>query len=409
MTTRLVEALIPEYIKSFSCIGSACEDTCCAGWTVNIDKETYNKYKKVKQPTMKSRFKDNLVKNRSNPTNTNAAKMKMNQGNCSFLSREGLCDIYNNLGEDYLSNTCAIYPRKNRIVNQIFEQSLTVSCPEATRLILLNKDGIKFEQGFQELKIRSLVSLLPEFKGEIKDWKDYFNEYRYITISILQDRRYTLEERLLILGLFYNELQECINKNNLKDIPNILGEYLKCVEDETFLGAFTEISKRKDIHLRLCKELVILGLNQTVTSKRYLECLKDMIAGLKIEDISSDEDTQKLYENSYEKYYLPFMKENEYIIENLLVNYVFKDCMPINGDSPFDSYSIMIINYALIKIHLVGMASHRNEITIEMVIKLVQSLSKTFEHDPKYYDSIINLLKEKDMMTLAYLSILVNN
>lgn len=409
MTTRVVEALIPEYIKSFSCIGATCEDTCCAGWTVNIDKETYKKYKKVKIPTMKYRLEENIIRNKSNPTNTNVAKMRLDKGHCSFLSREGLCDIYSNLGEDYLCNTCAIYPRKNRIVNEIFEQSLTVSCPEAARLILLNKEGIKFEQGFQELKIRSLISLVTSKSEKVESWKDYFNEYRYTTISILQYRKYSVEERLLILGLLYNEIQECINKENINDIPNILGQYLKCLEDDTFKDAFINISKRSDIHLRLCKEFVVLGLNQTVTSKRYLECLREMLVGLNIDDKTTERETQEQYEQAYNKFYVPFMKENEYVIENLLVNYVFKDCMPINGVSPFESYSIMIINYALIKLHLVGMANYRNEITMDMVIKLVQSLSKTFEHDPEYFDSVINVMKEKDIMDLAYLSIIINN
>lgn len=28
---------IPHYYSSFHCIGSACPDTCCAGWQIQID------------------------------------------------------------------------------------------------------------------------------------------------------------------------------------------------------------------------------------------------------------------------------------------------------------------------------------------------------------------------------------
>ena len=41
--------LVPEYYKQFQCIGGACEDTCCAGWNITVDKPTYQKYKKVKE------------------------------------------------------------------------------------------------------------------------------------------------------------------------------------------------------------------------------------------------------------------------------------------------------------------------------------------------------------------------
>ena len=31
-------------MAQFKCIGGECEDTCCAGWSVSIDKKTYKKY-----------------------------------------------------------------------------------------------------------------------------------------------------------------------------------------------------------------------------------------------------------------------------------------------------------------------------------------------------------------------------
>lgn len=35
---------VPSYFKDFKCIASECEDTCCAGWEIVIDQETYNCY-----------------------------------------------------------------------------------------------------------------------------------------------------------------------------------------------------------------------------------------------------------------------------------------------------------------------------------------------------------------------------
>lgn len=31
---------IPDYYDDFTCIADACEDTCCAGWQIVIDKES---------------------------------------------------------------------------------------------------------------------------------------------------------------------------------------------------------------------------------------------------------------------------------------------------------------------------------------------------------------------------------
>jgi lysine-N-methylase len=333
----------------------------------------------------------------------------MEKGYCSFLNKDGWCDIQTNLGEDYLCDTCSVYPRRNNKINEVVEQSLTVSCPEAARLVLLNESGIKFEIGPKEMTIKTLTSIANINNQKITHWTDFFNEYRYITISILQNRTYTLEERLLILGLLYNELDECVKKNNIKNIPDILGQYIESVDNYTFKDAFNNVSKRIDIHLRLCRELVLLRFNQAILSSRYLECSRDMLTGLKIEKDSTNGETQDQYEFSYHNYYVPFFKDKGYMLENYLVNYVFRNCMPINGDSPFESYSKMVLHYAIIKLHLVGMANHHKGLTPELVIKLIQSLSKTFEHNSAYFNKINNLMKENNFLSLTYMSILINN
>ena len=50
--TRRIQALVPKFVDRFSCIGSACEDTCCSGWQVTIDKKTFNAYKASKNPKL---------------------------------------------------------------------------------------------------------------------------------------------------------------------------------------------------------------------------------------------------------------------------------------------------------------------------------------------------------------------
>ena len=34
----------PNYMTSFKCIGKDCIDSCCSGWRIDIDKETYKNY-----------------------------------------------------------------------------------------------------------------------------------------------------------------------------------------------------------------------------------------------------------------------------------------------------------------------------------------------------------------------------
>ena len=41
---KIMKIRVPSYYKEFNCIASDCEDTCCSGWDVVIDQETYEGY-----------------------------------------------------------------------------------------------------------------------------------------------------------------------------------------------------------------------------------------------------------------------------------------------------------------------------------------------------------------------------
>ena len=38
---------VPEYYEKFSCIASRCKDSCCAGWEIDIDEDSYAYYNSV--------------------------------------------------------------------------------------------------------------------------------------------------------------------------------------------------------------------------------------------------------------------------------------------------------------------------------------------------------------------------
>lgn len=46
----------PVYFEEFKCIGGKCEDSCCIGWNIDIDKVTFKRYFKVQDPEMKRMF-----------------------------------------------------------------------------------------------------------------------------------------------------------------------------------------------------------------------------------------------------------------------------------------------------------------------------------------------------------------
>ncbi|QED49595.1 flagellin lysine-N-methylase [Cytobacillus dafuensis] len=411
MTGKASPLLIPQYVREFSCIGSACEDSCCAGWRVNIDEATYKKYKKTQDKELKPLFEKNIIRNRSNPSSVNFAKIKMRDGGrCSFLSEENLCKVQLNLGEDFLSNTCAIYPRTLNKINGVVEKSLTMSCPEAARLALLNPNGMEFDEA-EELNthgfiLKELDTSNPKLMNKpIK----YFWELRIFTIQVLQDRTYSLNERLIFLGLFFRKVQEAVDHGKLDSFQDIIAHYATMLANGGAKSDLSNVQTHLAIQMELCKELLDYRVAHGIGSERYKKCLSETLQGIEYTNEADVEEIAERYKEAFEEYFMPLMSEHEYILENYLVNYVFKNIFPFGNKTMFDDYVMLILHYSIIKLHLIGMAGFHKGLTTELVITLIQSFSKSVEHNNVYLKRAFNLLRDNGFTTMAYMAILIKN
>lgn len=408
--TKNRQLLVPQYMQQFSCIGSECEDSCCVGWRVDIDEDTYKKYQKSRDLELKQLFKKKVTRQRSNPSSTSYAKIKMEKGGrCSFLSEENLCKVQLNLGEEYLSNTCAVYPRSINSINGVIEKSATMSCPEAARLALLNPNGIDFDE-IEEPASGSIVKHVKTDNLKIDNQpKKHFWELRIFSIQVIQDRSYTLAERLIILGMFYQKVQKQIDQGDVDGIPNVIAQFTNGMSNQGMKDQLDKIPTQLAVQMKLCKELVEYRVSQSITSQRYLDCLKEMLEGIQYTEEATVQETTEHYKKAYEEFYEPFMTEHEYILENYLVNYVFKNLFPLGHKTLFNDYVMLVIHYSMIKLHLIGMAGFHKGLTTDLVIKLIQSFAKTVEHNNVYLKRIFDLLNANELTTMAYMAILVKN
>lgn len=150
--------LEPQYLQSFHCTTSDCQDSCCTGWDVVIDQDTYNVYQECQDKFLKLLFREHMMINSNsvgNSTYIPYAFVKMNHHVCPFLTDKKLCMIQKTLSEEALSITCATYPRILNDVDGVLERSLYLSCPEAARLVLLNKKPMQFNSSETLVNIRN--------------------------------------------------------------------------------------------------------------------------------------------------------------------------------------------------------------------------------------------------------------
>lgn len=413
MDTKKRVVLIPQYIGKFSCITSECEDICCAGWQIDIDNETYEKYRRLNNRELRELFKKHIKRNRSNKTKERYAKIRLNDKNeCSFLTNNRLCKIQLKCGESFLSPICKTYPRMNNLINGGLERSGTLSCPEMARLALLNQEIMVFE------KIEETVNINTQINGTFNinlanlenNPLSCFWELRIFSIEVLQNRSYKLWERLIILGMFYQNIQKQVDIEMSPEIPKIISSYQNLIAEGFFKEALATTPTSCAVQMELLKEIADRSIAKGVTSQQYYECFAQFLHGIQYTNGASVEEITKLYQESYEYYYQPYMVENEFILENYLVNYAFMHLFPFGGGKNlFYDYVILVLNYSMIKLHLIGMAGFHKELNQQLVIKLIHSFARTVEHDPVYLGQIFTLLEQHGFVGMSYMSILIKN
>ena len=413
MEAKTHRVLAANYMTKFNCIGSACEDCCCVGtWQVSVDKATFFKYRNLPPGPFKELLGKNVVRNRRNPSVENYAQVKFgNNHQCPFLSEDHLCRIQQNLGEAFLGKVCRIYPRVNNIVDGRIEKVATVSCPEAARVALLDPEGIRLEETFEAVdtpmnpRYRLLAEELHSGFGK------YFYELRALTVEVLQNRKYDLWERLMILGLFFQSVQKSIDMGANAEIPFIIEKYKNMAASGAFQDAFTAIPSVTVVQRKILKKLVDERLSLGNIEVRYFECFNEMLKGLDYVGDASEEQLEKAYQEALADCFPTFMQQYGYVMENYLVNYVFKNLFPLGGEKRvFDNYVVMILHYSLLKMHLLGMLRfHGQNLNMDHIIKLIQSFAKVVEHTPAYVKRILQLVKDDQMNNLSYMAILIKN
>lgn len=114
----------------FQCIASACPDSCCKEWDVQVDTISANYYRSLTGP-LGDRLRQVLVTDSDGDT-----IMTIEHGRCPMWQQDGLCRIQAELGEAALCQVCRDFPRLRHDYGDFMELGLELSCPEAARLIL---------------------------------------------------------------------------------------------------------------------------------------------------------------------------------------------------------------------------------------------------------------------------------
>jgi len=380
--------LSPDFYDNFKCIGGECPSTCCAGgWTIYIDQNTKNYYDSVT-----GEFGQTLKRNIVSIDDSLFAFRITEDERCPFLDSENLCEIYQKLGPEKLCYTCQTYPRVVFQQGDIFFRTLTLSCPEVSRILLNRVDPISFS--FVESPSKEENDLSTDW-----NWFNILMSCFIFSIDLIQNRNYPLSARLRVLLIFNFTFQALLDDN--KDVTPLLETFSDQDYLNEQLSAFAQLSS-----------------NYPSMFSAFLHFYKEIGAPIHRFIFPSFTDLMEKFINSYteeehflhiaDTFHLLMDEVHDIQYEHFSVLFLFRNYFQVyTTKKPFEVIAQLIYVLLISRGYALPFCSKEKGISIKDQISLFSSISRILEHSEKNLEKIKNYYAKNGKTDINFLLTLV--
>ncbi|MGC1550968.1 MAG: flagellin lysine-N-methylase [Rhodanobacter sp.] len=383
--------IVPRYVAQFRCIGGECPETCCAGWNISVDKQTFASYKTSSDTVLKPLLHEHLKRNRLATSDGQFGSLKLNpqSGHCGLQASDGLCQVQTRLGEDALSDTCHSYPRTTRLIDGQYEQALTLSCPEAARLALLSPDGFEFVA--EPLIGRTSAVLKASHMPGFDDMSVYAT--RTWAMQLIHTRELSVTDRLAVLGLLCDQIDMLIRERRHADLHMLLEQLTQLVESGAVLEGVAGLPHNAMLQVQLFASL-FLGNAPSARFPRQLEMFATIARGMSAGKVGPlDQETMvKQYCRGHEL--TQAKPEIDEILERYLLNEAFGGLFPWGYSSPYQHYQRLVVCFGIIRWMLASVAAaYDRSPTAEEAVQVIQVFSRLYQHNRQFTENVEGLLE----------------
>lgn len=368
---------VPEYYDEFSCIASCCKDSCCAGWEIDIDDESYEYYRSV-EGTFGDRLRESMF-----VAEDGGYRFKLKgPKRCAMLNDNNLCDLYTALGEEALCEVCTEYPRFSLVYGQVEQKALSLSCEEVGRIL------------FGRTEPEQLIDI--ELPGDCEDDEEdpqyvaFMEWVQKEAVAILQNRELSITERTREFLAWCDRVQTIINYSQAKDDLSILEAWK---------------NQDADREIREWEQKNIEGKEKPARNLSYEDFCDRFEIFLDMEELDEEwintkaEFEQIYHEDTYEKLLLAYLNSKDYSelgYEHLLVYFVYRYLMNAVYDYDILSYAKMIVVATLVVRDMDAARFQRNGGSFTMFDRI--DVARIFSKEVEHSEGNAEDLKEMCMM-----------
>jgi lysine-N-methylase len=383
---------------------------------VSIDEAAHRKYTSLPPGSLRSLMDASILPMADDSGKTDASPFAtirmLPSGDCPFLSPERLCRIQVEHGEPYLSRTCATFPRINHSIDSLKETEISLSCPEAARLVLLEPHLLPppGTPGYRRTWDETATSQVP--------LRAHFWQIREFVLALIQNRAYPLWQRLFLLGTFSRRLDALVRGEIKRSFPALLDDFSQAVASHGLCAAMDSIPADLPLQLAILIRLIAQRVNKAPISARLHEVLDLFAQGVGHSGTASIASQAANYADAYAQFYAPFFHRHPYILENYLINAALRGLFPFGQDlydpqatpQPARAFAMLAIKFALIQGVMIGVAgARRQDFCAADVVQTVQTVFKYFEHNEPFLLGAHAMLAAKGLDNAHGLTMLLRN
>jgi len=366
------------YINDFECLADRCPDTCCAEWMIEIDDTSLEKYSRVEGDYAK------VLEERID--REEKVFLQKENGDCCFLCDNKLCEMYSVLGESALCNTCRLYPRHIEEFPNVREMTLSASCPEAARLLLLQAEPLAMVEDTdpEHLKEYPEVDDAEDFNEELYEC---LKDTRRKMLGVMQDRSTPYFVRAAKVVAIASDLQDELDGFDIIDEAGELDD-----DADTELDTISDEADSE------------LSLSSYEMAEALFDCLKELEHLKDDRAMELEKTKQILYDNGaecwsenkrkFEAYCKASGLKLEIMCEQLTVYYLYSYfCGAVYDDYVFSKAMGAVAHTILIKeLWMADWLAHNRSIDFERMVCILYEYARELENSNQ------NLIKMDEMM-----------
>ena len=398
VSIKIDKDLRPAYYDDFHCLAAGCRLSCCKGWRISFNKKDYLSLKRQKGTAdLSSRLERGVHRIRDKEC-VHYGEFDISSGDCPLLREDCLCALQAEKDHSALPEVCRVFPRTKIYMPGYLERSLSPACEGVLEQLWNLPDGVEFRSDPISQKERGTYTV-----PEGRNLEPFFLSIREWCIDMLQDRRFPLPQRILLMGFALRDLAEgrtdisawLLRARSLpeaEELPDLPRE-------ESALAMFLSAAFRTLSHLEP-SGADFVGIQSEVPLALGMEI---QMESLRLTyPIAPYRTARQRYEENF--------KDREYFMENLMVALFFHLHLPnlASVEELWKSYVNFCNLYSFYRFLSVtscreGAAGDKAEL-----FRMVVFASRGLIHNGARQTALRDELFQNDSATLAHMAILLS-